>query len=411
MKTVGAQPIRATAGPRSPAPAWLLVAAVMLAALNLRTAVTSVGPLLDELERGIGLSSALAGLLTTMPVLAFAGLGWVTPAIAARFGAQRVLTGALVMMTAGLVLRALAGSAWLFLAMSVPALAGGAMGNVLLPVMVKRHFPGRVGPMTAAYTTSLAVGTTLAAGLTVPIASVRGGLDWRLGLGSWAVLSAVAALLWLLMPHRSERAHASGGFTHGRELFTSPTAWALALFFGAQSMQAYISLGWFALFFRERAAFSPARAGLLVAVMASMSIPVSMVVPYLAARLRSQRPIVAACLACYVVAYSGMLTAPRAGAWLWAVLAGLGAGAFPLALTLIGLRSRTPQTTTALSAFAQSIGYVVAGTGPLLVGVLHGHTGGWTGPFVVLFADLGLFAISGWYVSRPRYVDDDLATV
>jgi len=118
--------------------------------------------------------------------------------------------------------------------------------------------------------------------------------------------------------------------------------------------------------------------------------------------------VIAVFLACYLVAYTGMLVAPRAGAWLWAFLAGLGGGAFPLALTLIGLRSRAPQNTAALSAFSQSIGYIFAGSGPLLVGVLHGRTGGWAGPFVVLFADLAVFAVAGWYVARPRFVDDDL---
>ena len=391
-------------------PTWPLVGAIILAAVNLRTAVTSVGPLLDELERGVGLSSGLAGLLTTLPVISFATLGWVTPRLAARVGPHRLLTAALALMTAGLVLRSLASSAALFLALSVLALAGGAMGNVLLPVMVKRHFPSRVGPMTATYTTALAIGTTLAAATTVPIAGVGAhgsDLNWRLGLGAWAGLSAVATLAWLVLPHRSD--HESSRPAHGSQLLRSPTAWALALFFGSQSMQAYIAFGWFAQFFREQAHFSAARAGLLIAFMSAISIPVSVAVPYVAAKLTSQRPLIAGFLACYVVAYVGMLVAPAGGAWVWALLAGTGAGAFPLALTLIGLRSRTPATTAALSAFSQSIGYVLAGAGPLLVGILHGATGSWTGPFILMFADLALLAASGWYIGRPRLVDDDLA--
>jgi CP family cyanate transporter-like MFS transporter len=134
-----------------------------------------------------------------------------------------------------------------------------------------------------------------------------------------------------------------------------------------------------------------------------------MLVPWLAARMSSQRPMVAAFVACYVVAYTGMLIAPRAGVWLWAFLAGVGAGAFPLALTMIGLRSRTADTTADLSAFTQSGGYLLAGVGPLLVGVLHGMTGGWTWPFVLLFADLTLLAVTGWYAAQPRFVEDDLA--
>lgn len=388
-------------------PSRLLVAAIVMAALNLRTAVTSVGPLLDELERGLGLSSSLAGLLTSLPVVVFAGLGWFTPRLAGRFGTRRLLAVALMVMSAGLALRALAGSPLLFLALSVPALAGGAVGNVLLPVIVKRDFPERVGPMTASYTTALAIGTTMAAAGTAPLSALAGAHQWRLGLGAWAAVAALAASAWLVLPGGAPGASHSRN-TDAVPLRGSRTAWVLALFFGAQSMQAYIGFGWFAQFYRDQASVTAAQAGLLVAVMAAIAIPVSIVVPTLATRMRSQRPLVSGCVACYTLAYSGMLLAPRPGAWLWAVLTGLGGGAFPLALTFIGLRCRSPQTTAALSAFAQSIGYALAGSGPLLVGILHGATGGWTAPFALMFADLAVLAGTGWYISTPRYVDDDL---
>ncbi len=407
------------------APAWALAAAVLLAALNLRTAVTSVGPVLDELEASIGLASELAGVLTTLPVIAFAALGSATPAVARRVGEQRLLTAGLVLMTVGLATRALAGSAWSFLALSVVALVGGAIGNVLIPVMVKRGFPDRVGTMTAGYTTALAVGTTLAAAATVPIAGLRGGagdggagggagdgVDWRLGLGAWAALAAVAAVAWLLLPGRSASARGTSESDSAPapvpSLWRSRTVWAFTAFFAAQSMQAYISFGWFALFFRERGGYSAAEAGVLVAVLAAMSIPISMVLPTVAVRLPDQRPLVALLLACYVVAYTGMLIAPRGGAWVWVVLAGTGSGAFPLVLTLIGLRTSRPEATASLGAFVQSIGYLVAGTGPLLVGVMHGATGGWTGPFVLLFAAVAVMGVAGWFVAVPGDVEDEL---
>lgn len=392
---------------RSSAPHWLLVVAVVLAGVNLRTAVTSVGPLLDELERGLGLGSGVAGLLTALPVLCFAAFGALTPSIARRAGELRTLTGALVLMTAGLALRALAGSVWLFLLMSVLALVGGAMGNVLLPALVKRHFPDRIGPMTAAYTTALAVGTTMAAALSVPVARLGGGDDWRLGLGVWAALAAVAVVPWLVLLRRDPGV--SGAMVERRagHLVRSPMAWALAIFFGCQSMQAYVAFGWFAQLFRD-AGVSAERAGLLVAFLAALSIPASMVMPAWAARMRSQRPLIVLLVALYVAAYVGLLTAPRSGAWLWAALDGLGAAAFPLSLTLIGLRTRTPDTTAALSAFSQSIGYLIAGTGPLLVGVLYGATGGWAWPFALLFVALAAMLVAGWYLGQDRYVEDDL---
>ena len=187
----------AAAAARTSAGRWSLVAAVVLTALNLRTAVTSVGPLLSEVQAGIGLSSALAGVLTTLPVVCFALVGWYAPAIAARLGEHRAVTGALALMTVGLLGRSLVSSPGPFLALSAVALLGGAVGNVLLPSLVKRHFPDRIGPMTAVYTTSLAIGLTGAAAGAVPLAAAAGEGGWRFGLGALALLSALAVVPWL----------------------------------------------------------------------------------------------------------------------------------------------------------------------------------------------------------------------
>ena len=387
----------------------MLVAAMLLAAVNLRTAVTSVGPVLDEVSTGVGLSGGTAGLLTTLPVLSFALLGSLTPRLARRYAERRVLCASLLLMAAGLLARSLVSAAVPFLLLSVVALAGGAMGNVLLPVLVKRHFPDRIGPLTAAYTTALAVGLTASAALTVPLAALRGGPgEWRLGLGVWALPAAVAAAAWLGLA-RHDRPVPAEQHPARPAVHRSGTAWALALFFGAQSMQAYITFGWFALFFRERGGFSPTTAGLLVAVIAAVAVPVSAIVPAYAARFGDQRPVLVVLVGCYAAAYTGMLLAPRSGALLWVLLAGVAGGTFPLALVMIGLRTRTVAATASLSAFAQSAGYLVAGCGPLLVGVLHGATGGWGWPFVLIFADLGLLAVSGWHAAQPRFVEDDLA--
>jgi CP family cyanate transporter-like MFS transporter len=180
------------------------------------------------------------------------------------------------------------------------------------------------------------------------------------------------------------------------------------VFFVTLSMQAFVQFGWFALLFSERAVVTATRGGALVAVLAALSIPISMVIPSIASRRADQRPLIALLVGCTLVAYVGMLVAPRAGAWLWVVLAGTGGGAFPLALTLIGLRTRSVATTGSLSAFSQSVGYLIAGFGPLLVGVLHGATGGWTWPFLLLFVDLAVMAVAGWVIGQHRYVEDDL---
>jgi CP family cyanate transporter-like MFS transporter len=383
---------------------WLLVAALVLTGLSMRTAVTSTGAVLDDLQADLHAGSGIAGVITTLPVVCFAALGWVTPRLSHRFGAQRLLVAALLLMTLGLVLRAVVDSIWAFLLLSLLALSGGAISNVLMPSLVKRYFPDRIGRMTAVYTTALAIGLTASAGLTVPIG--RLGDTWRLGLGAWALLSAVAVLPWLptLRSDRpdpdTERGLSAGRLVHSR------TAWLLTIFFAFQSFQAYVAFGWFAKFLHAHGIGSD-QAGWMVALVAAMSIPVSMVVPSVAPR--RHRFVVVVLTLSSLVAYLGLAIAPVGGAWVWMALTGIGSGAFPLSLTMIGLRARTAETTAALSAFVQAIGYTVAGTGPLLFGVLYGVTGDWTLPLALLFVALAITSVSGWLASRPTYVDDELA--
>jgi CP family cyanate transporter-like MFS transporter len=397
-------------GPNGRGATALLLVAVVLTALNLRTAVTSVGPLLEEIRRGVGMSGPVAGLLTGVPVLCFAAVGAAAPATARRVGAHATLAVALSLMTAGVLLRAVADGAATFLACTVLALVGGAMGNVLLPMLVKQHFPDRIGLLTGIYTGALALGATTAAAATVPLADLAASTGrasdaasaWRFGLGVWAVPAAAAALAWLAVAAtRRSRAPAPGT---GMAVRTHPgrtrLGWALALFFGGQALQAYVAMGWFAQFFRDAGA--PAtQAGYLLAFLSGLTVPISLAVPAVAARMRSQRPLVVALVLCSLAGDAGMLAAPLAGAWVWALLVGVGSGAFPLALTLIGLRATTARETASLSAFTQSAGYVLAAAGPLLVGWLH-DASGWTGPFVVLFAALALQLGAGLYAGRPQ---------
>jgi CP family cyanate transporter-like MFS transporter len=383
---------------------WLLFAALVLTGLSMRTAVTSTGAVLDDLQTDLHAGSGVAGLITTLPVICFAALGWATPRLSHRFGAHRLLVAALVLMTLGLVLRAVVGSVWVFLLLSLLALSGGAISNVLMPSLVKRHFPENIGRMTAVYTTALAIGMTASAGLTVPIGRLGDG--WRLGLGVWALLSALAVLPWLPTLRRdrpdpdTERGLSASRLVHSR------TARLLTAFFAFQSFQAYIAFGWFAKLLHARG-ISSDTAGWMIAVIAAMSIPVSMIVPSVAPA-RHRQVIVVISLA-YLIAYIGLAVAPVGGAWLWMALTGIGSAMFPLALTMIGLHARTAETTAALSAFVQAIGYVIAGTGPLLFGVLYGATGGWSLPLVLLFIALAIAFVSGWLACRATFIDDELA--
>ncbi|MCG5219781.1 MFS transporter [Streptosporangium sp. KLBMP 9127] len=385
--------------------AWLLVLGIVLAALNLRTAVTSVGPVLDQISTALGLTGVTTGLLTTLPVLCFATVGVVTPALSRRVGEHRLLLLALVTLGVGMLTRSLVDSAAVFLLSSAVALSGGAVGNVLIPTLIKRHFPRRTGVMTTVYTTALAMGTMLAAAATVPIERATDG-NWHVALGVWAALAAVAALPWLVLL-RSEPARDTGAAALGpRALVRSRLAWSVAAYFGTQSMVAYVMFGWLPQMLLDKG-YTAGQAGVFLAVFTALGIPVAIVVPMVTSRFADQRPVVAAFVACYVVGFAGLWLAPDATALVWVIVVGLGMGSFPLALTLLALRTRTPEATAALSAFGQSAGYLIAGAGPLLVGLLYGATGGWTLPVLLLFAVVTVQLATGWYAGRDRYLEDE----
>lgn len=385
----------------------LLLVAVAALGFNLRPAAVSIGPVLDEVTTALRMSSTTAGLLTTLPVLAFAGFGALAPWLARTVGPHRVTLLSLTAVAVGLVLRARADDTLTFLALSVLALAGMATANVLLPSLVKLHFPDRVGPVTALYTTALAVGLTGASVLTVPVADALGSFRW--GLAVWGLTGALAALPWLGLlgqdrgrPPVEPTDRVSLGAVARTRL-----GWALAMFFGLQSLQAYSVFGWFAQIYRD-AGFSAGTAGVLLGVVSATSIPLSLWLPAWAARMRSQTWLVVVLVSCYPLGYGGLIVAPRAGAWAWAVLVGVGAAVFPVVLTLIGLRARTSEGTAALSGFTQSVGYLVAAVGPLGMGVVHALTGGWTVPLLALIVLCVPQLVAGLVVARPAYVEDSL---
>ncbi|MET8906271.1 MFS transporter [Micromonospora sp. NPDC004551] len=383
---------------------------MLLVALNLRAAVTSLGALLDEIRDGLGLSGAMAGLVTTLPTIAFAGLGALTPWLVRRWPAARVLVVAMLALTVGQVLRVVTGSAAVFVLTSALALAGIAVANILLPMLVKQHFPHRTGLVTGAYTMALTVGTTVAAASAVPIAHAFG--SWRAGLGAWAGLAALAVLPWvpLALRTRAARRTATPAVAAARPARVQPArtrlGWAMAVYFGAQSLSGYAIMGWLAQLFRD-AGYAPEAAGLLLAGVTALGVPVALMMPTLAGRLPTLRPLVLSLTAFSTAAYVGLALAPHGLAPLWVLLLALGQGAFPLILTTIGLRARTAEGTVALSAFAQSTGYVIAALGPLLVGILYEATGGWTAPIGFLVVALAVQTAAGLVIARPRHIEDE----
>ncbi|MFB7655557.1 MULTISPECIES: CynX/NimT family MFS transporter [unclassified Streptomyces] len=397
----------------------LLILGIVLAALNLRPAITSLGALLEEVRDGLGMSGSAAGLLTSVPPLCFAVFGVMAPRVARRFGPGAVVCAGMAAITAGLLIRPYAGGTAGFLAATALALMGIAVSNVLMPVIVKRYFPDRVGSMTGLYSMALAFGTSVAAAATVPVTNALGG-HWQPGLAVWAVVGAAAVLPWIpFVRHREAPSAVSPAPSPGRpaepaagqapiRITRSRTAWALAVFFGLQATAAYITMGWMAQIFRD-AGVSAGTAGLLLAVIMVMGVPLAFVIPRVATRLPHQGPIVLVLGLCGLAGYAGLYFAPAGGAWAWALLLGVSNCAFPLALTMVGMRARTGAGVAQLSAFAQSTGYLISIPGPLLVGVLYQHSGGWGLPIALMSALMVPQIVVGVLAGRDRTVEDEAA--
>ncbi|MFB8144935.1 CynX/NimT family MFS transporter [Streptomyces parvus] len=407
-----AQPLPGAAEGSSPWLLRLIAVGLVLAALNLRPAITSLGALLEEVREGLHMSGSVAGVLTSVPPLCFAVFGVMAPRLARRFGAGAVVCAGMAAIAVGLVVRPYIGSTAGFLAASALALMGIAVSNILMPVIVKRWFPDRVGTMTGLYSMALALGTALAAALTVPVTGALGG-NWRTGLVVWAVLAAVAVLPWIVLvrdrtPAPGQPAPIAANATEAPALkiTRSRTAWGLACFFGLQATAAYITMGWMPQIFRD-AGVSAGTAGLLLAVTMAMGVPLAFVIPRVASRLKNQGPIVVVLGLCGLIGYSGLYLAPAAGAWAWALLLGVANCAFPLALTMIGMRARSGAGVVRLSAFAQSTGYLLSIPGPLLVGVLYQHSGGWGLPIALMAGLMIPQMVAGILAGRDRTIEDE----
>lgn len=371
--------------------------AVVLVAFNLRAAVTSLGALLDTLGDE-GLSATTQGVLTSLPVFCFAAVGATAMVVTRLIGVDRGLLVAMGLLVAGLVARVLDGTPAL-LAGTTIACAGIALANVLIPAIIKEHFPQRVGALTGAYTASMSVGGAAGAALTVPIANAAG--SWHYGLVAWAAVAAVAVVAWVPYARRQdpERQH-----LRGASMWRNPTAWAVTVLFGCQSTYAYVMMSWLPSVYSD-AGFSHETAGLLLAVSILVGVPFFFLAPLMAGRLpQHQGHVVALFTLMSLVGWLGLWVAPHGGAWLWAALVGAGGAVFPVALTFFALRTVSSADTAALSTMAQSVGYLIAAGGPLLVGILHDATGGWALPCGLLVG-LGVIQVAvGYRAGRPVHI-------
>ncbi|MBB4891982.1 CP family cyanate transporter-like MFS transporter [Streptomyces olivoverticillatus] len=360
---------------------WLTAAAVVLVAFNLRLGISSAAALLDALRTGLGFGDGVAALLPTLPALCFAAAGAGTGALARRLGAERTVLLAVAALAAGLGIRAVP-AIWALLAGTVLGMSGLALCNVLLPTLVRAHFPGRIALVTGAYTTALSLGAAFASAAAVPVAGALGSPS--LGLAVWALPAAVAAVVWASV--RPPRPPA----VVGPACTLSP--WAMArtrlgalvtAYFGLQALNAYAVTGWLPSLLSGQG-MSEGAAGGVLAVAQAVGVPVSYAVLAAARDPRRLRATFAAVSLAMLAGFGGLLVAPVALPLVWAVLVGAGLCSFPLVLTVIAGSGGSAAETTALSTLSQSAGYLLAALGPLAVGLLHGATGGWGAPMAVL---------------------------
>ena len=362
--STSAQPL-----PRHPLLKGRLLAfiAIVLVSANLRSAVTSLTPLLDRLGHIFDFGSTMTGVLGMMPTAAFAVFGLATPRITRAIGLERTAVLTMVLATIGLLLRAFANDVGMLLLGSAVALAGMGMGNVVVPPLVKRYFADRVGTLSTIYITVLQAGTMVPALLAVPVADQ---FDWRISLGMWSLLSLAALLPWILLARSAPRAEATtttnAEHAAGR-VWKTQLGWGMALMFGMTSLGTYSLFTWLPKVMVEAGA-SESFGGVMVAVYSAIGLLPSLLVPALAVRMRNPFPIAVMVFVLNMIAFAGLLWAPMSAPLLWAVIAGLGPSTFPLGLTLINLRTRSQAGSAALSGFMQGVGYSLASLGPLLFG-------------------------------------------
>src|SRR5919107_1688072 len=382
----------------------ILVLGIVLLAANLRPALTGVAPLIGEIRADTGISYGVAGLLTTLPLLAFALLSPVAPLVARRFGMERALLASLLVLAAGILLRWAEAVAALFLGTAILG-AAIALGNLLLPGLVKREFPEHAGLMTSVYTASLGISAALAAGVSVPLAQLN-SIGWRGALAVWAVPAFLAGVAWLPQLGRSDRpADAVARRPPAtRDLWRSPLAWQVTLFMGLQSLAYYVTLTWLPEFLQAEG-MGAARAGWMLGLSQAVAIVTMFLAPMIAERRPSQRGVVVVAVGISGVGALGLLVAGSTASTLWVVLLGLGQGAsFSLALTFFALRAPDPGHAAALSGMAQSVGYLLAAGGPFLFGVLRDVTGAWKVPLALLLTVTLCLLIAGLGAARDAHV-------
>ncbi|QPK79776.1 MFS transporter [Corynebacterium lizhenjunii] len=377
--------------------------AILLAAANMRTAITGLSPLLAQIQTELGMSSTMVGLIGTVPTAMFAFGAFILPRIRQHLTLSQLMLAALLLSATGQALRVVYPSQWVLLAGSVAALCGIGALNAAMPLAVREYFPQRVPSVTMAYLLVCQLVLTAAPVLAVPFAARAG---WQVAVGAWAVLALVAALAWA--PLRSQQAVLADAPSFRLPVWRTPVGLGLAFLYGSNSLVAYTVMTFLPKVFIEAGRSAEFGAGML-GIWSAVGLPVVLAGPWLAGHLPRPFPVVVTAGAFFSVSLLGLAFAPLAAPVLWTVLSALGAIVFSMATVLVNLRARTAQGATSLTSFGQGVGYTIACVGPFATGALRQVSGSFAAPLAVLSVIGVVTVVAGFFATRPVYVEDQLA--
>lgn len=383
----------------------LLIIGIIFIGANLRAPLTSVGPLVPSIRESLGISSTLAGALTTVPLLAFALVSPFAPKLARRFGMESVLFLSLILLTIGIILRPLSGVGTLFTGTIFLGLAI-AIGNVLVPSIIKQNFPQSVGTMTGIYSVSMNLCGAIASGLSIPISS-NSGFGWQGSLGYWGIISIVAILFWIpqIRAKRKQDVRVSEK-PQSVNIWKSGLAWQVTVFMGLQSLIFYTIVAWLPEILQQQG-LSSSTAGWMLSLMQFAVLPFTFIVPIIAGHMKNQYLLVTITALLFIIGMIGILYGNLSLIPLSVIFLGIGGGcAFSLAMMFFSLRTKNSYQAAELSGMAQSIGYLLAAVGPTLFGVLHDITHNWTIPLWMLVITSVLIFISGIGAGRNKYIEE-----
>lgn len=378
-----------------------LIIGILLIGANLRVPLTSIGALIPFIREDLGISNTLAGSITTLPLLAFAFLSPFAPRLARHFGIERTLGIALGLLLLGIMLRSIAGVSLLFFGTLCIGLAI-AVGNVLIPAVVKLRFPLQVGLVTGCYAVAMNIFGALGSGMSVPIANA--GFGWKGALAVWGLLTLFALLMWLPQLASKATHGTANSTTQHNNLWRSPLAWQVTIFMGCQSLIYYTLITWLPDIFGAKG-YAESTAGWLVFLMQVALIPITFIVPFMAERFSNQVGMAILVASAFILGLIGLLLPASVFDFVWVVLLGAaGGGAFGLSMMFFTLRTQSPRQAAELSGMAQSAGYLLAATGPVLVGALQDFSGNWLTPILLLLGIALLVLFNGIAAGRERWV-------